>query len=134
MIDFIKWVVACGFDNFLEIYEQNLLGSAYAILDGNELASAIKALMHHREQQGLTQPWRGNATELAETLKRHGYKPPADNPRRGAAGGIEAAGATVTQCVQHRSRLPKAQERHAVDRNFIIAVTTVTKDHAGLKR
>jgi hypothetical protein len=70
----LSWGVACGVKDFRERYEQNLLDSTFTILEGDELASAIKALL-----DGRRQPWDGTATQLGAALKRFGFV--ASNPR-----------------------------------------------------
>jgi hypothetical protein len=70
MAEFVHWAVACRLEGFEDRYRTNLLDSTIAILEGDELASAVKALMSNRKK-----PWLGNATELAKALKEFGYDP-----------------------------------------------------------
>jgi hypothetical protein len=73
MADFVAWCVACGLENFEEIYQQNLLDSTLAVLDGDPLASGIKALMRKRKT-----PWVGTASQLADALKNFACEAPGN--------------------------------------------------------
>jgi hypothetical protein len=74
MADFCRWATACGLGNFESIYKQNRLDATLALLEDDQLATAIRALMDGR------QTWEGSATKLAKALKRHGLEEP-DNAK-----------------------------------------------------
>jgi hypothetical protein len=79
MAEFCTLSVACGLENFQSRYQQNLLDGTLAVLEGDELARAIKAMIGRR-----VKPWIGTATQLAKELKRFGFEP--ENARALSAG------------------------------------------------
>jgi hypothetical protein len=68
-----------GLENFQSRYQQNLLDGTLAVLEGDELAGAVKAMIDRRPK-----PWTGTSTQLAKALGRFGYEP--ENARALSAG------------------------------------------------
>ena len=73
MADFANWCVACGLQDFEAIYERNRVDATLALLEGDPIATTIKALMEERRT-----PWEGSATELAKALQKFGLEEPAN--------------------------------------------------------
>lgn len=68
MVEAITWCTACGLTDFENCYQQNLADNNRAIIEHDQLAVGVRALMRNRAQ------WNGTMTELAATLKASGYQ------------------------------------------------------------
>jgi hypothetical protein len=71
MADAITFVVACGITDYEARFRQNLTNSNQVLLEEDEVAKGIIALMRRRKK-----PWEGRAIELGQALKEAGYQPP----------------------------------------------------------
>jgi hypothetical protein len=71
MTDAVTWVVACGITDYEARFRQNLTNNNRVLLEEDEVAKGIIALMRRRKK-----PWEGRAMELGLALKEAGYQPP----------------------------------------------------------
>jgi hypothetical protein len=75
MVESISWANACGLVNFERVYKENLANANQAVIEYDEIAIGIAALMKKQKQ------WEGNLSQLRQTLKNLGYQMPDSLPK-----------------------------------------------------